>query len=93
VVSPSEEGWKVIGLEGKKIYKTKNSAVKAAKGIARLERKPLIIHSRDGKVSSVNSYRRTIATGRIMSANGHRKLSNERVRNIVAEVLLEKGKR
>lgn len=90
IVIPHEEGWKVIGLDEQKVFKTKLSAVNMAKRVARDKHKPLIIQSKEGKVITVNSYRRNIDAGKIKTANGKRKLSNETVRNLIAEVMSEK---
>jgi len=89
-VVPHQEGWIVIGLNDKKVFKTKSDAVQVARKIARAEKKPLIIYSKEWEVLSVNPYSGRFSKGKIMSANVKHTLSNIKVRNSIAKVMFER---
>ncbi|MBW1616182.1 MAG: DUF2188 domain-containing protein [Deltaproteobacteria bacterium] len=85
-VIPNENGWTIQGSPTNEKYKTKKNAVLVAKKIAFKKNKPLIIHSKDGRVTQV-SYQKN----RIRSSHIKKRLNPKLVRNTIAEVDYERA--
>ena len=91
VVEPFMDGWKIKGAKEQKIFRTKSNAVEVARIYAKRDHTSLIVYSREGKISSVNSFSNNQGTGRLLSANVKRKFSNKKVRASIARVIESKG--
>lgn len=89
-VIAGDKGWHVEGSTSRKrVFQTKQSAIEAARKLARNEHIPLIVYSKDGKVTSVNSYQRGAKFRTILSANVKHTISNKRVRDSIAKVMAQ----
>jgi hypothetical protein len=84
------DGWIIRGASGFKVYKNKKNAVLAAKEMASKKKLPIVIHSKDGRVSSV-SYGAN--SKKVQSANVKRRLNVKLVRNSIAEVSYERNQK
>ena len=78
----SKNGWIIKGSPSNKLFKTQKSAVIAAKEMASKKSLPVIVHSKDGKVTSVS----ISSNNKVQSANVKRRLDTKKVRNSIAEV-------
>jgi hypothetical protein len=84
-------GWEIIGVDQPLIFDTKKSAIEKARKIAQAENKSIVIHTQDGRISSVVSNGRRFAKGRrIRSANVKRRLKGKNVRNSIAIAMSER---
>jgi len=86
-VISKESGWVVEGTSKGEIFKTKVLAVSEARKEARLEKIPVIVHSRDGRVLSVSNNSKNVSGRKVFSANVKRTLNSKDVRNTIAEVI------
>ena len=89
-VLSTENGWKIDGLRRKTIYKTKKDAVIKAREAARKDNVPLVVHSKEGLVTSVNYFPSPIVTGRNSRAEGKSRFTRKEIRNLVAQVIYER---
>jgi hypothetical protein len=88
-----DKGWEVMGADKNLTFDTKQSAVVQAKRIALQEGKSVVIHTQDGKISSVVSNGRRFAKGqRIRSANVKGRLRAKNIRHSIAIAMSERGK-
>lgn len=86
-------GWEVRGSDKNLIFDTKKTAVEKARKIAQLEGRSVVIHTQDGKISSVVSNGRRFAKGRkLKSANVKRRLKGKNIRNSIAIAMSEREK-
>jgi hypothetical protein len=86
-VVSKDKGWKVVGVKNETIFDTKKEAVAIARVYARSAEQSLVIHSKDGRVSSVNSYGKDLKSGKTLSANVKHRLDGETVKRSIAEVI------
>lgn len=85
-----EKGWRIVGAKTANIFRTKRDAVLAARKFARLEKKSIIIHSKEGKVTEVISFDTKKLEHKLLSAKVKHRLNSELVRNSIAEVISER---
>ena len=81
-----ENGWKIVGTSIA-LFKTQEQAVSAAIEIAKAEEATVIVHSRDGRVISVNNSFQKDSSKKILPAKVKRTLKSKNVRNAIAEVM------
>lgn len=86
-VIANEGGWEVSGSTKNRVFKTKESAVTEARKIAVMDKIPIVVHSRDGRVTSVNYNSPKAGKIRVHSAHVKRTLNAKNVRNAIAEVV------
>lgn len=86
-------GWEVKGSGNNQTYETKKTAIEEAKKIALSESRSVVIHTQDGKISSVISNGRRYAKGhKLKIANVKRRLNGGNVRNSIAVAMSERKK-
>jgi len=90
-VQPITEGWIVKGGRSEKTFKTKVTAVKAAKLSAKVEDSPLIVFNISGDIETVSPYlSANKGIKKVLTARGSRKLSNKKVRETIAKVMINR---
>jgi hypothetical protein len=89
-VIPTEDGWKIKGLRRKVTFKTKKDAVIIAREAARKDSVPLVVHSKDGIVASVNNVPSSLLSGVSYSLKGKSRFNRKEIRNLVAQVIYER---
>lgn len=86
-----KDSWQIKGAEKTLLFDTKRDAVEVAKRIAQEKNRSVIIHTQDGRISSVVSNGGNFAKGhKIQSANVKRRLENKSVRNSIAYAMSER---
>jgi len=79
--------WTVEGSSNSNTFRTKEQALLEAYKIAKSENGSVIVHSRDGRVMSVNNNFEKFSGRKLFSANVKGTLNRKEIRNTIAEII------